>query len=90
MQLSEEDRLDIEHRLDICGFGVRPTADLPRQSEVRMEAADALQDGEPGSTGPPPRDCSPLTSAPRCPARRNGPARNVVHVSREEEGRPSV
>lgn len=27
VQLSEADRLNLEHRLDICGYGLRPTAD---------------------------------------------------------------
>lgn len=27
VQLSEADRLDIEHHLDMCGYRVRPTAD---------------------------------------------------------------
>lgn len=27
LQLSEDERLDIEHSLDSCGYGVRPTAD---------------------------------------------------------------
>ena len=27
VQLSEDDRLDLEHSLDVCGYGVRPTTD---------------------------------------------------------------